>query len=208
MLVYHAAWDMTAFGWVDAAFFTKPWLLLWRDATAAGFFLIAGLSCRLTRRPWRRAGITALAAVCVTAVGELVGAQMRFGALHLLAVCMALDAAAERLGLRLRTPVWGAAALMLFAVSAVLLERITVPVPWLFPLGLRAPDFTAADYYPLLPWGCIFWMGTCLSGRIPEGAGRPVPILSALGRRSLLIYLLHQPALLAALQLVYIISKR
>ena len=49
------------------------------------------------------------------------------------------------------------AALLIFALTFMLPIRVRVGVPFLFPLGLRTAAFASADYYPLLPWGALFF---------------------------------------------------
>ena len=49
----------------------------------------------------------------------------------------------------------------------------------------------------VLPWLFLFWTGFFLSKLRPEGEGRELrlPLAAALGKRSLLVYLLHQPVI-------------
>ena len=86
-----------------------------------------------------------------------------------------------------------------------------LPAAWykpnLFWLGL--PDltvFSSSDYFPLLPWVFLYWVGyffarwfrarcTAQPG-LPPKALRP---LCAVGSRTLLIYMLHQPVIYGAL---------
>ena len=80
--------------------------------------------------------------------------------------------------------------------------RVRVGVPFLFPLGLRTAAFASADYYPLLPWGALFFAAAAAAERLgdmpPEKKYASAPrALVWMSRRSLLIYLVHQPVLLA-----------
>lgn len=79
------------------------------------------------------------------------------------------------------------------------------PLPtWLYRslatafLGFPPADFASTDYFSLAPWFFLFLAGYFANRlwrdrrRIPMGGSR-VPALSALGRYSLPVYLLHQP---------------
>ena len=72
-------------------------------------------------------------------------------------------------------------------------------------LGFPAPAFASSDYFALLPWLFLFWTGFYLYRLRPEIPALPdirLPGLSVMSRHSLLLYLLHQPVLYAALVLL------
>lgn len=138
-----------------------------------------------------------------------------FGVLHLLAVCLLFSALIEKPLSRL--PAF--AAWTLAAVS-LLLFLFTYPVPeghfglgsWglavpetltegnrLFFLGFINNAFSAADYFPILPWLFIFFagwfLGRATGGKLPDFFKKPrCGFFRFLGRHALLIYIVHQPA--------------
>ena len=72
-------------------------------------------------------------------------------------------------------------------------------------LGFPGPAFASSDYFALLPWLFLFWTGFYLYRLRPEIPALPdirLPGLSVMSRHSLLLYLLHQPVLYAALVLL------
>jgi len=93
------------------------------------------------------------------------------------------------------------------------LSGLTFDFPWLVWLGLVPAGFYTIDYFPLLPWFGITLFGVGAGNllypkgtrkfRLPElSHALPVKTVSFLGRHSLLIYLAHQPVLLAALYML------
>ena len=60
------------------------------------------------------------------------------------------------------------AALLIFALTFMLPIRVRVGVPFLFPLGLRTAAFASADYYPLLPWGALFFAAAAAGERLGD----------------------------------------
>ena len=88
-------------------------------------------------------------------------------------------------------------------------------------LGFPWPGFVSSDYYPLIPWYflflCGFWLQQMFRRRTAcpdtgrNGAGNllqrivrcRVPFLSAVGKKSIWIYLLHQPVCYAAAGLLF-----
>ena len=71
--------------------------------------------------------------------------------------------------------------------------------------GFSRPRLCSSDYFALLPWLFLFWTGFYLYRLRPEIPALPdirLPGLSVISRHSLLLYLLHQPVLYAALVLL------
>ena len=68
-------------------------------------------------------------------------------------------------------------------------------------LGFPPADFFSTDYFSLLPWFFLFLTGYFLFRLRPEEVReiRRVPLVTAMGRHSLPIYMLHQPVIYALL---------
>lgn len=171
----------------------------------AGLFIVlSGISGSLTRSNFRR-GLKLLAvALLVTAASYVFSPDqvILFGILHLLGLCILIyGAALERSG-----PVAClAAAATVFAVSLavpLLLKGTPIRNDWLLPFGIVSDTFTSFDYFPILPWLGVFLTGAAI-GKVFYSSrksllprGRPVWLINAAGRRSLWIYVIHQPVLL------------
>ena len=202
MIVWHFLYDLAAAGFVPETLLQSPVMELARYAVAGSFIAISGVCARLSKRPLRRGLIVLAAALLVPAVTYLIGAPVYWGILHLLGVCMLLYAAVRKRWERLPATAACGSALLIFALTFMLPVRVRVGVPFLFPLGLRTAAFASADYYPLLPWGALFFAAAAAAERLgdipPERKYAPAPrALVWMSRRSLLIYLVHQPVLLA-----------
>ena len=95
---------------------------------------------------------------------------------------------------------------------------LSVRLPWvlydaglLFPLGFYDPKvFGSGDYFPLFPWVFLFFAGSYLGVYVKAGKcpkffySVRVPFLAAAGRRTIWIYLLHQPI---AMIFIYFFEK-
>jgi len=119
----------------------------------------------------------------------LIGTPILFGILHLLAVCILLYALLVKL--RAVVPV------VVLAAFFVLYHGIG-----------RWPEIPSADYFPLVPWAFLFFFGVWLGGPVRDGIlpewfyRTKIPVLPAVGRKTLLIYLLHQPVLYGILRFI------
>ena len=197
MIVWHFLYDLSAAGLLPPSLPQNGVMELFRLLIAGSFVSISGVCAALSRRPLRRGLIVFAAALLVSAVTDLFGTPVRWGILHLLGTCMMLYAA---VGKR-----W--AALLVFALTFPLPLYVRVDAPFLFPFGLRTAAFSSADYYPLLPWAGLFFAAAAAAKRLeelpPEEKFTPTPRFFAwLSRRSIAVYLLQQPVLLAVTALL------
>jgi len=102
--------------------------------------------------------------------------------------------------------------LLAFGLAAVLagifLSGLVFDFPWLLWLGFIPRGFYTIDYFPLLPWLGVLLLGLAFGKKFYAEGERTfktrVPLaffkpLLFLGRHSLVVYLLHQPLLIAFL---------
>lgn len=205
MVYYHVVYDLREFYDVPISYSDGVNFCFGRGS-ALLFMLLSGLSCTLAGRSVRR-GLEVLGfGLVITAVTALYdpGHVVSFGILHFLGTSMLLYPLTARLGPGALT-LLGAVILWLGGLAA----RTTVAVGFLFPLGLRGEDFVSSDYYPLLPWFGVFLFGAAL-GKLLYADKKsllktrpPETPLNWLGRRTLPIYMAHQPAIMLALFLIF-----
>ena len=203
MVVWHLLWDLESLGMLRPGTAERmPWELL-RAGAVHSFLFLAGVSCCLSRNNLRRCGRLALAALGVSLAMGAVGQPVLFGVLHLLCVCVGLYAVGEKAFRALPGVRCALLCLLLFAALFPWLPGVRVETEWLWWLGLRTREFYSADYYPLLPWGLLFFAGAFAGRRLCEHLPRwtlPRP-LTWMGRHALGIYLVHQPLMMGALLL-------
>ena len=218
MILYHACWDIV---WIFGA--NWPWYrsfgaYLWQQSICWTFILLSGYCFRLGRRPVRRGLTVFLAGALISAVTILFMPSNRvfFGVLSLLGASMLLTAFLQPLLSRVPPAVGLPLSFALFLLCRRVPERafgllFAVKLPaWLYRndftacFGFPPSGFFSTDYFPLLPWLFLFWGGFYLYGAIRPPrvlAETRLPAISALGRHSLWVYLLHQPVVYALLSL-------
>lgn len=216
MIAYHGCWDMVYILGADWPWYQSSGAYLWQQSICWTFILLSGFSFSLGRRHWRRGRLVFGCGAVVTAVTLVVmpGQEIWFGVLTLLGSCMLLGALLERplgrvpagAGLVLSAALFvltrsvnrgylGFEGLRLAALPGELYRNMATAY-----LGFPFPGFRSTDYFSLVPWLFLFLTGYFLfrlTGQRLAAApdlGRCAP-LEALGRRSLLVYMLHQPVL-------------
>ena len=128
-----------------------------------------------------------------------------FGVLHFIGVAIIL--AYPFIRLRFLNLFLG----ILLIIFGIYLTGLRFDFPWLIWLGFMPQNFYTFDYFPILPWFGLVLLGLFFGNLLyPEGKRsikireikNPVTNLFCfLGRHSLLIYLIHQPVLVALLHI-------
>lgn len=218
MICFHAFYTM---GWVLDWEIGRTLFVFFQPVEPffAGIFVfICGICCWFSHNNWLRGGVLAAiaAGMSLFLYFFMPDRMIWYGVLHLLATCILLFAILRPLLNRI--PAW--LGLLLSVTLAVLtwnipyyngstfgvegIWQVAVPQtildnPWLHPLGLGHGGLYGTDYFPLMPWFFVFMAGCFVgvwakNGKFPQWTYRSrVPFLSAVGRHTLIIYVVHQP---------------
>ncbi len=218
MVIYHLLYDLSAFGNLKLELYRGGWLYFQRYI-AISFLGLAGVSLYLSYERLKqktgaaqlghfikRGMIIFLWGMVISAVTYIFLGQayVRFGILHCIGTCIIIGT----LFLRFRVPSLPLG--VVFIASGWWLYRKAFPFAYLLWLGFKPYRFYTVDYFPLLPWLGVFLLGVFLGEKLYAGYRRRFtipdysrfPIFAALGflgKHSLTIYLVHQPAILALL---------
>jgi len=220
MIAYHACWDMVYMFGADWDWYRSGVAYLWQQGTCWTFILLSGYCWNLGRHRLKRGLMAFGGGVLVSAVTMVMmpESSVFFGVLSLLGTSTLLLIPLEKL--LVRVPPWTgfAGSFLLFLlfgeVNAGYLGfeglRIAALPKELYRnlfttcLGFPCAGFYSTDYFSLLPWFFLFLTGYFLYRlRRADPPNFSLPVLTALGRHSLLVYLLHQPVIYGALWGLY-----
>jgi uncharacterized membrane protein len=210
MVAHHFLYDLVEFMDAPEWLFSNPVFDALHYLFAGVFIFLSGVSSRFSRSNIRRGLKTLAAAAAVTLATWYIEMPVWFGILHLLAFCMLfyglLRTPLERIN-RAAAPIIYIAGLV---GSALAVEYARIGGGYLWALGWPGADFWSSDYFPVFPWLFVFLLGTWAGAYIRERRlpswfyEVKIPLFAAVGRKSLIIYLLHQPILYA---IVMVISR-
>lgn len=211
MVLFHVVFDLELFGIVSPGTTMRPGWRWLAYLTAGSFLFLAGASLWLAhgagigwRGFWRRLAMIGAAALAITA-GTAITMPDRFiffGILHAIA-------ASSLLGLLwLRLPVL---VLVIGGIAVLTLPQLArfaaLDAPWFWWTGLQATGLRSVDYVPLFPWFAPFLFGLAAAKLMARAgiwarlarwkAPRALAPLIRAGRHSLILYLAHQPVLIA-----------
>ena len=217
MIVYHFFWDLVYLFEQDLPWFHSS-LCCWR------FIFLSGFCWPLGKRAVRRAVQVFGGSVLVMVITHIFvpDQAVTFGVLFFLGSGMLLLELLDRRLCRL-APVWGITASgMLFFLTRNINDGYLGFEDWNFfkipeqlylnkfttYVGFTEAGFFSSDYFSLMPWFFLYLAGYyCLRfcealGGLPKIFDYGSGCLSFFGRRSLLVYLLHQPLLYLLLTLI------
>ncbi len=212
MVVFHIGWDLYYFGLSNTDVTTELGWVLFQKAILSSFLLLVGAGLVLAHgrgvrweRFWRRFGILVCAALLVTAGTYWMFPEffVFFGVLHAIALFSLLGLAF------LRVPTWLLLVLGVAVIGADLFYSDPMfssrELGW---IGFWPTSPPTSDVVPIFPWFGVVLLGMAgmrliLGSPLATGLRElqsPQPAargLAVLGRWSLLVYLVHQPILIA-----------
>jgi uncharacterized membrane protein len=203
MVLFHTIFDLTDFFGYSFDYMQGLWYYQGKSA-AVLFMLVSGVSCTLGRHNIKRGLIvlSAGAAIIMATYFFNSATYVRFGILQLLGCSMLSYSLLKPFSPLLLSLMAGAVLLVTHYLSNL------TGAWYLLPFGITPLNFASIDYYPLFPWYAVFLAGTAfgkffyaqrqpLLPNLPHS--RLLSYIEYSGRHSLLIYLVHQPVLLALL---------
>lgn len=188
---------------------------------AGAFILLAGFSSQLSHSNLMR-GVKLLGvAIAITIVTMIAVPDIAilFGILHFLSIAMILFSFIKPYinKIPIRVGLLGSALLFVLCygipngvigipnIMCIKLPQWLYSTDFLFALGFPSAGFVSSDYFPMLPWIFLFLFGSFLGNLatvkpLPQFMYKKwVPPLCFLGRHSLIIYVVHQPVIVAVL---------
>ena len=215
VVVYHTLFDLYDLFDYDLYWMESAFADFIRDFGAGVLIFISGISSLLSRNNIKR-GIKTIICALILSLVTYYFVENNFifiGILHFLGVSMLMYGLVFRYINKLpRIPT----AIILFVIFVLTYNvsngyfgikgicEIGVPV-WMrdstfdYIMGFDGGNIFSADYYPFIPWTFLFLCGTLIGnyvkeGKIPEFLYKNIcPPITYIGRKTLIIYLLHQP---------------
>lgn len=221
VVLFHLVWNLNLYGYIPAGVATHPVWIVFGRILVAVFMALAGVGLVLahrrgfrTRQFAKRLLVIALAAVAVTGATLLSApdAFVYFGILHAIVVASLLGA------LLLRVDTASLGQLGIFVVLLGLAGSFDAfNTKWLAWIGFSSSTPSSLDLVPVFPWFGVTLLGMSAA---KQGAAHAiermfwnakrtplVETLSLAGRHSLAIYIVHQPVMLASIELARLISS-
>lgn len=223
MVIYHILYDLVYFFNYKIEFLHGRVAEVWQVSTVIIFLIVSGISLRFYKNYKKRGAYIFVLGFVITIATYLFDSDdyVLFGILSLIGASIFIIGLIEKGLLKINEYLGILIFLLLFVVFYNLpsgylnlgFTKINVPeflysLKYTFIVGLPHAGFSSVDYFPIVPWFFIFVVGFYM-GIVAEEKGYLSPmgkpnILSYIGEKSLIIYLLHQVVIYAVL---FIVSK-
>lgn len=220
MILYHAAYDLQIFYRWPLDVSIGPWKIF-EQIVAITFLLLMGISFAISYdrtesskryRKFLKRGFIIIGCGCLVSIATYIvdpETYVRFGILQLIGVSILL------LPLFVRFRSWNLLVACFILMIHQWATHILATNNLLLPFGIISPRFQTVDYFPLIPWFAVILSGLVIGQtfyiRFLSWRSYLPKIFLTLsstsaftfpGRYALIIYLLHQPILVAIMHLM------
>lgn len=224
MILYHATYDLVAIYGVPLPWFFAAPGYVWQQSICWGFIFLSGLCWDFSKNPLKRGLLLSFCGLLITIVTWFImPSQVVFmGVLSFLGAATLLMIPVNAIVQGLRPGMGLFLSALLFIVTRNVnqgslgfegfniapLPNALYEIKGSFIWGFPPAGFYSSDYFSVLPWfflflsGYFFWKIISKKAKVSPIVRANVPLLGAIGRKSLGVYLLHQPLLLLILWLV------
>lgn len=226
MIIYHGLWDLVYIFNFDFSWFDSVYCYIWQQFICWSFIFISGFCYNFSKNKFKRGLIIFLAGLLITAVTQIIIPEdhIIFGILTLIGSCMIVLLPLNKI-MNKCNPILGfVLSFILFFITRNVnvgylgfegLRIIKLPA-YLYKnlfttyLGFCMNGFYSADYFSIIPWIFLFVAGFYFM-KILKNNNKLYLLephrntyIEFLGKKSLIIYLLHQPILYLVLLILWV----
>ena len=216
MIAYHFSWNMVYMYGAKWSWYRSTGAYIWQQSICWTFIILSGFCWSMGKQPLKRGLMVFGGGLLVTAVTIAVMPQNRvvFGVLTCIGSCMLLLIPFDKILRKIPTEAGAAISFALFILTRNVNRGVLGFEAWKWLalpralyqnlltayIGMPPASFFSTDYFSLFPWFFLFVTGYFLYKICKkydllrwEFLQVRIPVVDYLGKRSLLVYLLHQP---------------
>lgn len=224
MVLYHLLYDLVYIFGVSIGWFTLSKVYYWQQAIVITFVFISGISCSFSKQNIKRGIEIFFCALILSLVTYIALPRefIAFGILHFLGISIILFGVLRKTLDKIPNILGALSSFILFLVTKGIprgfigvgdIKLFELPYglynsDYWFWLGFPGKNFSSGDYVPMFPWFFLLLLGYFTwkfisSYSYPKWFARiKVPVINWIGKKSLWIYMVHQPILYGILLLI------
>ena len=228
MILYHTVWDLVYIFGADWKWYMSHGAYIWQQGICWTFIFLSGFCWNIGRHPIKRGITVFLGGAVISAVTIIIVPQNRvlFGILTFIGSCMIFMVPLDKFLRKINNALGMLGSALLFAATRgvnqgyigfegfeiLKIPKILYKNVLTTYIGFPQDGFYSTDYFSLLPWIFLFISGYFLYNIVNSKNGLAnlekgtLPMLEWFGRRSLWIYMIHQPVIYLALNIMYVLK--
>ena len=226
MIAYHAVWDLVYLYGMDWGWYRSEAAFFWQQSICWTFILLSGFCWSFSKNPLKQGVIVSGGGIIVSIVTLVFSYESRiiFGVLTLIGAAALFLIPLKRYFEKIPAAIGACLMFLLFAVTygvnegflgffkveLVKLPEILYGNMFSTFWGFAEKYFFSADYFSVFPWVFLYFTGYFLCRlwrmkKLPDAKclDRKFPILTKIGKKSLIVYMLHQPIIYILLELTF-----
>lgn len=213
IVIYHFLFDLAIFGFIPTSIIENLNNSFFTNLIAGTFIVICGISCYLSHNNQKRGLKLAILALIITITTYIYNSNFYivWGIIHFLSFSVLTfnQNLFEKFKFNNFFPLILS---ILFIIFKQTISTMRFDISGLSIFGFTSNSFNSLDYFPIFPWLFLFYIGVYLGKELKNGNFSDfvytfnIKFLSSIGKKSLLIYLLHQP-ILYGLIFIYMYMK-
>ncbi len=229
MIAYHFVWNLNYFFNLNWELQQNNALYIWQQCICWTFIFVSGLSFSFAKKPLKNGIIVFVCGAIISAVTMYFMPEVRilFGILTLIGSCIIILSLLQRLLKKIPGIIGFLISASLFFVTrnvnkgSLGFEDIIIselPGEWyanLFTtyIGFTENGFMSTDYFSLIPWIFLFLCGYYVYNillkynLLDKILKFKIGPLAAIGQKTLIVYMIHQPILYGIIILMSLFSK-
>ena len=215
MIIYHFIFDLNYFNFIKVDMY-GGFLNIFQKIIAISFITLVGISLSLAYNIKSKKDLL-IKGLIIFAFGLLITlvtfifvreSTIYFGILHFIGLSIIISIIFLRFfKINLITGI-------ILIILGNIINKFTLDSSWLLLFGIKYKGFNTLDYFPLFPWFGLILIGIFVGKFLYKDNSRnfklfikpkKLSFIQFLGRKSLIIYLIHQPILIGLLYLYKIL---
>lgn len=220
MILYHLIYDLYYIYHYDISWFASLGGRLWQKISCYGYIILSGYCFSLGKRHIKRGAFLILCGTIITIITAcfMPDEAIYYGILTFYGLATLITHLLDK-ALKKGNPIGGISlSILLFnilynipkgSIMKASVPDILYEARLLTFLGFPYEGFKSSDYFPLIPWYFMFLVGYYLYMLTKDNKKTQailsirIPLLDTLGRKALIIYLVHQPLIVLILHLIH-----
>ena len=226
MIAYHTVWDLVYLYGMDWRWYRSEAAFFWQQSICWTFILLSGFCWSFSKNPLKQGLIVSGGGIIVSIVTMVFSYESRiiFGVLTLIGAAALFLIPLKRYFEKIPAAIGVCLMFLLFAVTYGVnngflgffkVELVKLPEVLYGNMfstfwGFTEKYFFSADYFSVVPWVFLYFTGYFLCWlwrmkKLPDAKclDRKIPILTKIGKKSLIVYMLHQPIIYILLELTF-----